>query len=123
MIKFTIYGELISLNDYIEASRGRSWYKSAKKKKEANEACEWAIRQQCKGKHIDKCDVAVHWIAPNRKKDHDNIAFGIKFILDALVNEKVLDNDGWENVGNISHTFDVDKNNPRIEVTLLERTS
>lgn len=32
----------------------------------------------------------------------------------------VIQNDGWAHVGQIKHTFDVDKQDPRVEVKITE---
>lgn len=120
MIKFTIYGTLPCLNDYTRASRGKGWAMSARMKKTAQEQCEWAILQQCKGKHLDSCHVGIEWYEPNHRRDPDNIFFAKKFIFDALVVQKVLDNDGQKQILSISECVKVDKLNPRIEVTLRE---
>lgn len=121
MIKFTIKGTLPNLNDYTEACRINR-FSGAKMKKGCQTVCEYAIKQQCKGQHIDSCIVKIKWIEPNRKRDLDNISFAKKFIFDALVEQKVLDNDGWKQIKGIEETFDVDKLNPRIEVELHEQT-
>ena len=52
--------------------------------------------------------------------DKDNIAGGIKFLLDGLQEAQVIKNDGWKEIGNIFHFFEVDKDNPRIELFLTE---
>ena len=41
-------------------------------------------------------------------------------IQDALVNKGVLKNDGWEHIVGFSDRFDVDTQNPRIEVLIRE---
>lgn len=63
-------------------------------------------------------DIHCHWICPNKRKDKDNVAAGIKFILDGLVKANIIKSDGWKHVRNISHSFDVDKDNPRIIITI-----
>ena len=61
------------------------------------------------------------WVEPNRRRDLDNISsFGRKVIQDALVDTGVLKNDGWKHVVGFSDKFDVDKENPRIEVLIRE---
>lgn len=43
-----------------------------------------------------------------------------KFILDALVKNSVIQSDGWRGVAGFSDLFAVDKDNPRIEVEIVE---
>lgn len=119
MIKFTIYGSLPNLNEYTDACR-KNHFSGAKMKKQSQEICEWSIRSQCKGRHLDSCDVSIKWIEKNQRRDPDNIAFAKKFIFDALVECKVLDNDGWKQIKSMKDEFAVDKMNPRIEVELYE---
>lgn len=69
---------------------------------------------------VKKADFVISWYCPNRKKDKDNIMVGVKFILDGLVNAAVIENDGWSQVGDIYHMFKVDKDNPRVEITIKE---
>ena len=57
----------------------------------------------------------------NKKRDLDNISsFGRKVIQDALVDNGILKNDGWEDVVGFSDSFYIDKENPRIEVIISE---
>lgn len=59
---------------------------------------------------------------PNRRRDKDNIAATAhKFIQDALVQCGVLPNDSWADIEGFSDSFFIDKNNPRIEVTIEGR--
>ena len=51
-------------------------------------------------------------------KDKDNIAFSKKFIQDALVLEGIIPGDGWKNIEGFVDNFFIDKQNPRIEVTI-----
>ncbi|NFP92392.1 RusA family crossover junction endodeoxyribonuclease [Clostridium sporogenes] len=72
-----------------------------------------------KGK-FKRIDLDITWYCKNKKKDKDNIAAGIKFILDGLVKAGIIKNDGWKEINNFTHKFEVDKNNPRIEIILKE---
>jgi Holliday junction resolvase RusA-like endonuclease len=67
--------------------------------------------------------VVFYWYESNLRRDIDNIsAFGTKVVLDGLVEAKILKGDGQLWVPRIQHYFSVDKNNPRVEVQLLEIT-
>lgn len=81
-----------------------------------------AIRLELKRTHINSpIRLKYMFYEPNRKRDLDNIA-GVahKFIQDALVKCKVIDNDGWNNIVGFEDHFFIDKHNPRIEVVLEE---
>ena len=49
-----------------------------------------------------------------------HIAFAKKFIQDALVKEKVIQNDGWTQIESWTDAFAVDAQRPRVEVELEE---
>ena len=119
--KFTIDGRLDGLNEFIAANRTNP-YKGNKMKQDNQQIAMWAIRQQLKRLKIEK-PIHIHYrfIEKNRRRDKDNIAsFAIKVIQDALVQVEVIKNDGWKEVESFSCTFGVDKDNPRIEVTIKE---
>ena len=81
-----------------------------------------AVRSQLRGIHIDKpVKIYYTFYEENRKRDLDNIsAFAHKVIQDGLVKGGLLANDGWKNIVGFSDDFFVDKDNPRIEVTIRE---
>jgi len=55
----------------------------------------------------------------NARKDPDNIASGAtKIIFDAMQQKGILVNDGQKQIRQLHYRFAVDKNNPRIEITL-----
>lgn len=117
----TIPGTLNNLNDYIAAERTNR-HKGAKMKAGNGNIVAAAIRQCMRGVKIDR-PVYMHytWYEPNRRRDLDNVSsFGRKVIQDALVDAGVLRDDGWKYVVGFSDRFDVDKNNPRIEVLIRE---
>ena len=113
-----IPGELPDLNQIIAESKNH-WgsYSSLKK---ANTQLVAFCTKQAKVKQYKKIDLEITWYCKNRRKDKDNIMAGTKFILDGLVQAGVIQNDGWANVGDIRHKFDVDKQEPRIEVKITE---
>lgn len=81
-----------------------------------------AIRQCLRGVRIEKpVFMEYTWIEPSRRRDKDNISsFGRKVIQDALVQCGVLQDDGWKYVVGFSDRFEVDRENPRIEVLIKE---
>ena len=114
-MKIIIPGELPDLNQIIDAAK-LHYAKYAKMKKENTETVAWLA----KGIKIDKqIDLVVTWYCKDKRKDKDNIAAGIKFILDGIVAAGVIKNDGWKEVGSFEHRFMVDKEYPRIEVEII----
>lgn len=117
---FMIMGKLPGLNEYTNACR-QNRYAGARMKTNAQEQCEYALLDLRREKvKFEKVNIEILWIEPNKRRDKDNISFGRKFIFDALQSMGILDNDGWKNIGDITERFAVDKNNPRVEITLRE---
>lgn len=117
----TIPGKLPGLNDYIAAERTNR-HKGAKMKVDSGNIVAVAIRQCMRGVRIEK-PVEMHytWYEPNKRRDKDNVSsFGRKVIQDALVSTGVLKDDGWKYVVGFSDRFEVDRENPRIEVLIRE---
>ena len=121
MYKLILPLKLHSLNEYIDGCR-KNTYKGANMKRKDQQAVEWYIRSQLRGIRFKKpVKMAYTWFEPNRKRDLDNISsYGRKIIQDALVNTRVLKNDGWKQIAGFSDEFDVDPKNPRIEVVITE---
>lgn len=119
-IKFIIPGRLDGLNDYTAANR-RNPYAGSSMKSKNEKVVKSAIRQ-AKLNRVDKYPVhlKISWYEKNARRDVDNIMFGQKFILDALVKEGILENDSQKYVRGISHVVQVDKDFPRIEVLIYE---
>ncbi|MHB9947422.1 Holliday junction resolvase [Clostridium botulinum] len=115
-MKIVIPGELPDLNKIIDVAK-KHWAKYSELKKTNTDLVAWTAKGKGQFKRID---LDITWYCKNKKKDKDNIAAGIKFILDGLVKAKVIENDGWKEINNFTHKFEVDKKNPRIEVTLKE---
>ena len=114
----TIPGELPSMNKVIGANR-QNRHLGAKVKKQATEAVYWYAYEQLKPMD-EPVDVVITWYCKDKRQDKDNISSAIKFILDGVVDAGKLQGDGWKHIGDISHKFKVDKENPRIEVIFEE---
>ena len=112
---------LNNLNDYITADRTNRYKGSAMKAR--NEALvKVAIKQQMRSIRIERpVYMEYTWYERNKRRDLDNISsFGRKVIQDALVQTRVLVNDGWNEIVGFSDQFYVDAANPRIEVLIRE---
>lgn len=81
-----------------------------------------AVMQCMRGVKIERpVFMEYTWFEKNRRRDLDNISsFGRKVVQDALVIAGVLKDDGWKHVVGFSDRFDVDRENPRIEVLIKE---
>lgn len=121
-IKFTIPGRLDGLNEYTRVNRANA-YKGNTVKQRNQKVVRIAILQ-AKLNSVDKYPVRlkINWYEKNAKRDVDNIIFAQKFILDALVESGILENDSQKYVKGIYHDVSVDKNNPRIEVEIIEES-
>lgn len=113
-MKIVIPGQLPSMNEIIDAAKGH-WNNYRDMKRTYTDLVAWHAK---KLPEIDRADIIITWHCPNRRKDKDNITAGTKFILDGLQASGRMKNDGWSQIGDITHRFSVDKKNPRVEVEL-----
>lgn len=120
MKTLTIEGSLPSLNQYTRACRGNK-FAGAKMKKDAEQIISLYIKQQLKESFAGKVKLAFRWYCKDKRQDLDNICFAKKFILDALVSNKVIEGDSWKYVTGFTDEFFIDKENPRIEVDIYEQ--
>lgn len=118
-MKFTIPGELPAMNEIIKKSKSHYMAYSTMKKKNT-ELVAWSAKGLTP---VERADFVITHYCKNKKKDPDNVQGGAtKFILDGLVASNILENDGWKQIGDITHIMKVDKDNPRIEVIINEVT-
>lgn len=119
-MKFTISGRLPGMNEYTAAQRGNR-YGGAKMKHSAQSAVERHIRAEMPQPINRPVRIVYAFYEPNTRRDLDNISgFAHKVIQDALVAAGVLAGDGWKYIKGYTDVFFVDKDNPRIEVELIE---
>ena len=115
---FVIQGRLAGLNEVTEANRSH-WAKGANLKKTETQKVVLAAQQQLKGVRITQpVMLEIVWYEKNKKRDIDNVASGVKFILDGLVAAGVLINDSQKYVKGLVHSFAVDNLAPRIEIKI-----
>lgn len=120
-MRFIIYGRLSGTNEYTKANRTNR-YAGAKMKQENESSIIYAIKS-AKLPKIENFPISlkITWYEPNAKRDGDNISFALKFIQDAMVTTRVIPDDSIKYINGIEHIFKVDKDNPRIEVEILEK--
>lgn len=118
-MKFIINGRLPGYN---ELNKGH-WAKRHKIKQDAmTDVVSWARVANIKPVKR-KVRVEIQCFEPNLKRDDDNVTSGAsKVILDALQNCGILQGDGQKYVQCVKHPVQLDRNNPRIEVTITEAT-
>lgn len=113
-----------NLNDYTKACRAqgkKGYLAGSQMKRTAEKRIKKCIAEQFKGRQFKSpIRVKFRWYEPNKMRDLDNICFAKKFIFDALVKSGSIKGDGWKDVQGFTDEFFVDKDNPRIEVEILE---
>ena len=68
---------------------------------------------------LDRVSLALHWTEATKRRNPDNIAAGIKFVLDGLVLSGVLGNDGWRQIAGWTNGFSVG-DSPGVLVKITE---
>ena len=119
--EFTIDGRLGSLNEYILKCRtGTKGIIGNIYKHEQQDIVTNFIRKS-NLQRITEYPVSIifNFYEKNFRRDLDNVSsWSHKCILDALVKENILENDGWKQIQSIQDVFAVDKDNPRIEIII-----
>ena len=124
--QFEIPGRLDGLNEY--TAECRKLAKGGGACKRRNEA---KVKRAIEAAHLKpmKTPVIVHitWVEGLKQgatrfvpRDKDNIRFAAKFVLDALVSEGVIEDDGWRHVADIADSYRLNRNAPRIIIRLEE---
>lgn len=120
---FTIPGRLPGLNEYIEAERSHRLRAARMKSDAENEVMRYIRLDLGRIRVTAPVRIDYRFYEPDRRRDKDNIAgFAHKVIQDALVKAAALKNDGWCDIIGFADSFYVDKQHPRIEITITEES-
>jgi Holliday junction resolvase RusA-like endonuclease len=95
-----------SLNEYIRECRANR-YSGAKMKREIELDISWFFARL--PRFDEPVKIHFHWVEDSKRRDLDNIAFGKKFILDALVKSGKLKDDNRRCVTAFTDTFSYGK--------------
>jgi Holliday junction resolvase RusA-like endonuclease len=119
-MKFTIEGRLDGLNEYTKVNRSNRYLANSVKHKN-QKLVRIAIKQAKLEKVINyPIMLKITWYEQNKRRDIDNITFATKFIQDELVNSGIIENDSQKYINKLEHDVKIDKDNPRIEVEIIE---
>ncbi len=103
-----IPGEFPSMNEIIAAAKSGRGRSNAYSRMKARFTA-IAMNAVSGMNPVSSCSIHCQWTSKNSRKDPDNVAAGVKFVLDGLVNAKILPGDGRKHVVGISHSFVVSK--------------
>ena len=119
LMKYTIPGRLSGANEAFKESNRHFAIGNRLKHAETRRCAEAAIAGG-----VPKIQKPIlmhfHWFEPNQRRDIDNVRYGAKYIMDGLRECGRLPNDGWAWVKGMSDTFSLDRDNPRVEVTITD---
>lgn len=111
---------LPGMNDIIKESKRKkgNWYGYATQKRKTQKKIGLFLSGM--DKVAGKVWVNFVWVEISRRRDPDNIAAAKKFIFDAMVEQGIIENDGWKNIAGWSDEFIVNKKKPGVEITIRE---
>jgi len=113
-----IEGEMMDFNTFQNKTRSNKFVGS-KIKKEQTELVYWECKKQKVSPVTEyPIEITFKWYSKDNRKDIDNVAFAKKFILDGLVQAKVLENDSRKFIYGFIDEFYIDSKWPRVEVEL-----
>ena len=112
---------LPNLNDMLAAARSRvgKWQRYDEEK----QLYQSMIRADIKAANLTpmgRVRVQFLWHEKNKRRDKDNICAAQKYIFDALVEQQILQNDGWAEIASIQHEWIVCPSAPGCRVTMEE---
>lgn len=107
--KFIIHRRLPSLNDYIHKIN-RNRYAGNKFKQDIQSYICWEIKTQLDGVRIDKpVIIYITYVEENKRRDVDNVYSAVKYIQDALVQMKVINNDNARSIVDVKSIIEYAK--------------
>lgn len=122
-----VYGYDSGLNELLDSQykaydrRTKKMRVNNKEKAKNDALCrKWIKHSVLNGKHITKpIRIGYHFFVPNKKHDRSNTLSGfMKSFEDALQELKIITNDSYDLVLTPVFAFDVDRDNPRVEIVI-----
>lgn len=78
-------------------------------------------RGEWDGRIFDRCQITFRFFVPDRRvRDLDGLLFGLKGAIDAMKHRVFPDDDVWHVQGMHPVLGGLDRNNPRVEITVTE---
>ena len=120
MQKFFVPGRLPDFNSMIAAAKRRhcGWNAYHLLKQEWDAIIRYEIKQ-AKIRPMSRLRLCCRWQEANKRRDPDGLIVAKKFILDALVQSKIIPNDGWSEIAGFTDEFVVNPKQPGVWVTLI----
>jgi len=118
---FAMQGRLESLNQTLKIPKYR-FIQSFRRQQMKRQIARWILYSNVPK---FKGPVKVHftWVEKDKRRDRDNIRAGSKVILDALVKMERIKNDSQKWLVELTDSYLVDKDNPRVEVTISDASA
>jgi len=118
---FSMAGRLESLNTTERDQRNPYYrfYAARKRKSIKRHIAQWILYSRVP-KFKGPVRIHIHWVEQDRRRDLDNIRAGSKVLLDTLVKMDRIKNDSQKWVVELTDSYQVDKANPRVEVTISD---
>jgi len=115
VINFTLYDLPPSLNDW----QNLHVMEKARRKKQVEHDVYYASYNQRPPKPYEKAKVKITiFFLTKRRRDERN--FDAKWLIDSLIVAKLIKDDNVDVIGRPEIVLDYDKNNPRVEVEVIE---
>ncbi len=120
---FTIKGRLDSMNTTDRDQRNpRYRFFGALRRKRVKQQVALCILYNRVPTFSGTVKVHIRWVEKDKRRDIDNIRSGAKVILDSLVKMGRIRNDSQKWLTALTDNYEVNKENPRIEVTIEDAT-
>ena len=115
--------ELLNAQTKVWDARLRRYRVFNPEKKKNETKIRKCLSNQGMGKVKISKPIRIDYMIYAKDRMHDRMNLGScldKCFCDALQTMKILQGDGWKNIVKITFDYDVDKNNPRAEITMTE---
>ena len=114
---FVIRGAFPGLNEYTEECRR---HRKAGARMKERQTARAALAASSMPRFRKPVTILFQWVERDRRRDHDNVAFAKKFILDGLKGAGVIEDDKPRFFLGYTDVFLYDRDRPRVVVTVTD---